>query len=79
MVVHCGGGGGGGVDATYLDKLFPLVGQRFGRGRLDLGQLEVDGFPGVVEGRGLKDDPGRPNQNGNSEDPKEESGGSKIR
>ena len=78
MVVHCGGGGGG-VDATYLDKLFPLVGQRFGRGRLDLGQLEVDGFPGVVEGRGLKDDPGRPNQNGNSEDPKEESGGSKIR
>ena len=50
MVVHCGGGG---VDASYLDKLFSLVGQRFGRGRLDLGQLEVDGFPGVVEGRGL--------------------------
>ena len=49
-----------------------LVRQRFGSGRFDLGQLQVDGFPGVVQRRSLQDDPRRSNQYGNSEDPKKQ-------
>ena len=43
-----------------------------GGGQPDLGQLDVDGLPVVVEGGGLEDDPGGAHQDGHREDPQEE-------
>ena len=54
-----------GLDGGYL----LLVGQRFGSGCFDLRQFQVDGFPSVVEGGRLQDDPCGTHQDGNSEDP----------
>ena len=52
--------------------MFVYSGHGSGRREADLGQLDVERLPVVVEGRRLKDDSGSADQHCHSEDPEEE-------